>query len=198
MTSPDRCCGRPVAAQCRCYADAATISEALRMFIRRRVRHSQDAEDITQDALVRLYRAAPTLHDERALNGWMYQIARSAIIDHHRRAAARPEPADTDDGLELPAEEPEEPSAEQVMAACLSGLLDRLPEHYRTALQLTDLGGLTQERTTADLGLSTSGLKSRVQRGRRLLREEIIRCCQVALDNHGALAEAEPRGKHSC
>lgn len=73
-----------------------------------------------------------------------------------------------------------------------------MPPHYRRALELTDLGGLTQERAATELGLSTSGMKSRVQRGRRLLRDEVTRCCRVVLDTGGALAEAEPRRTGPC
>ncbi len=77
----------------------------------------------------------------------------------------------------------------------LSVLLDRVPEHYRCALELTELGGMTQERAAAELGLSTSGMKSRVQRDRRLLRDQVTHCCDVALDSHGALADVEPRSR---
>jgi RNA polymerase sigma-70 factor, ECF subfamily len=199
MTGTHGCCSRPSAAQCRCYTDAAAITQALRVYIRRRVRHPQDAEDITQDALLRLYRAAPTLHDDLALEAWMYQIARSAIVDHHRRAAARPQPADLDSTSPEPAaDEPDEPTAIESLAGCVATLLDRVPEHYRRALELTDLGGLTQERAATELGLTTSGMKSRVQRGRRLLREEITRCCLIALDSHGTPADVELREPGAC
>lgn len=50
--------------------------------------------------------------------------------------------------------------------------------HDEQALELTDLGGMTQGDAAARLGLSVSGMKSRVQRGRRMLREEIGRCCR--------------------
>lgn len=194
MTSAQGCCGRSAPEQCRCYTDADAIVDAVRAFIRRRVRHPQDAEDITQDALLRLYRAAQDLHDELALDAWMYRIARTAIIDHYRRASARPQPADSERAAaDVAADEPEDRNAEQALAACVSVLLDRLPDHYRRALELTDLGGLTQERAAAELRLSTSGMKSRVQRGRRLLREQVSQCCQVALDTRGALADIEPR-----
>jgi RNA polymerase sigma-70 factor, ECF subfamily len=194
MTSTQGCCGRPVAEQCRCYTDATAIADALRRFIRRRVRHPQDAEDITQDALMRLYRAAPDLQDERALEGWMYRIARTAIIDHHRRAASRPEPVDIERGpVEPIADEPDEPRADEALTSCLGVLLERVPEHYRRALELTDLGGLTQQQAAAQLGLSTPGMKSRVQRGRRLLREEITRCCEIALDARGGLVDVQIR-----
>jgi RNA polymerase sigma-70 factor (ECF subfamily) len=187
------CCGRPSAEECRCHTDAAAIAEAIGAFVGRRVRWPEDAEDVTQEALLRLYRSAERLKDERALEGWMYQIARSAIIDHRRRAAARPEAADPD-GLEALAEEPdEEPRPEEELATCLAPLLARVPDSYRQALELTDLAGMSQPQAAALLGLSVSGMKSRVQRGRRLLRAEVGRCCRVELDARGALADASVR-----
>ena len=70
-----------------------------------------------------------------------------------------------------------------------------MPEDYRTALELTDLGRLTQEQAAAELGLSTSGMKSRVQRGRSMLRAEVARCCRVELDSRGALTDVAVRGE---
>jgi RNA polymerase sigma-70 factor, ECF subfamily len=161
--------------------------------VARRVR-PQDAEDVTQDALLRLHRSATSLKDEDALEAWMYRIARNTIIDHHRRAAVRPDPIDPDDVAALPATEADaEPDAGASLAACLAPLLARVPDDYRQALELTDLGGMTQDEAAAQLGLSTSGMKSRVQRGRPMLRTEVGRCCRVELDVRGALADATVR-----
>jgi RNA polymerase sigma-70 factor (ECF subfamily) len=185
------CCGRPDADACRCYTDAAAIADAVHAFVRRRVRRPEDAADVAQDALLRLYRTAGRLRDEEALEGWMYQIARSAIIDHHRRAGFLPEAVDPDvlaDGLAAPEDEPIRPA--ESLAACLRPLLTRLPEDYREALALAELGGLSQADAAAQVGISLSGMKSRVQRGRRLLRAEVGRCCKLELDARGVLAEA--------
>ena len=188
------CCGRASAEACRCHTDAAAVADALRSFVRRRVRRPQDAEDVTRDALLRLYRSADSLRDERALQAWMYRIADNAIVDHYRRSTLRPEPISPDDvALLSPADEQHEPGADTDLAGCLLPLLARLPDDYRTALELTDLGDLTQEQAAAQLGLSTSGMKSRVQRGRRMLRTEVGRCCRIELDGAGALADASIR-----
>lgn len=188
------CCGRPSAEDCRCYTDAAGIAAAIRAFVARRARTAHDADDITQDTLLRLYRSAAGLHDERALEGWMYRIAQTAIIDFYRRAAVRPEPVEPEQ-LERTAAVAavEEPRADVSLAACLTPLLARVPERYRTALEVTDLGELTQEQAAARLGLSPSGMKSRVQRGRRMLREEVTKCCRIELDARGALTDASTR-----
>ena len=96
----------------------------------------------------------------------------------------------SDAGLDLP--------REAELASCLGTLLARLPDEYRQALEVTDLGEQTQQAAAEQLGLSTSGMKSRVQRGRRLLRAEVKRCCVVTLDSTGTLVDATVRAPDSC
>ena len=76
---------------------------------------------------------------------------------------------------------------------CLTPLLAMVPDSYRSALELTDLGGLTQDQAAAQLGLSSSGMKSRVQRGRRMLRDGVGKWCRIELDARGARADATTR-----
>jgi RNA polymerase sigma-70 factor, ECF subfamily len=186
------CCGLSAAESCRCYTDAALIAESVRSFVAGRVRRPEDADDVAQDALLRLYRGAAGLRDEQALQAWMYRIAESAVIDHYRRSGHRPEPMAPDD-LPATADAVDEPQALAELAACLPPLLARIPEDYRAALELTDLGELTQQQAAEQLGISTSGMKSRVQRGRRMLRTEVGRCCRIELDAAGALVDAQLR-----
>lgn len=193
-TTTRTCCGRPTAEQCRCYTEAAQVAAAIRAFVARRARTPHDIDDITQDTLLRVYRSAPNLRDEQTLEGWMYRIARSAIIDHYRRSAVRPPPIAPEQAeLRGQTDQPDASRADEALAACLAPLLARIPDTYRSALELTDLGGLTQDQAAAQLRLSTSGMKSRVQRGRRMLRDEVIKCCRVELDARGALASATTR-----
>ena len=195
-TTARTCCGRPTAEQCRCYADAAELATAIRAFVARRARTPHDVDDITQETLLRLYRSAPRLRDEQALEGWMYRIARSAIVDHYRRSAVRPQPVDPEHIERAPPiQPPDRHDAGRMLGACLEPLLARIPDTYRTALQLTELGGLTQDQGAARLGLSTSGMKSRVQRGRRMLRDEVVKCCRIELDARGALSDATTRSE---
>lgn len=198
VTDTHACCGRARAEDCRCYTEAEQLAAAVRAFVARRVRAPHDVDDITQETLLRMYRGAHDLRDEPALEGWMFRIARTAIIDHHRRAAVRPTPADPGD-LDLQAgEDAEPPRHDAMLAECLSDMMARIPDSYRAALELTDLGGMTQEEGAARLGLSTSGMKSRVQRGRRMLRQEVVRCCRVELDARGALSDADRRDPGGC
>jgi RNA polymerase sigma-70 factor, ECF subfamily len=135
-------------------------------FIARRVSDRDSAEDILQDVMLRIHRHAGELEHSAAVGGWIHQIARNAIIDHYRRAPVRRErPAGIEpvpDDAPAPETTPSDPRDE--LARCLVPLLERLPDKYREAVALTELDGVTQAEAAARLGLSTSGMKSRVQR----------------------------------
>lgn len=137
-------------------------------FIARRVSDPDTAEDILQGVMLRIHRHAGELTQGAALGGWVHEIARNAIIDHYRRAVVRRErPAGSEIELDRPMPAKPEPGPTELRAelvTCLEPLLAQLPAIYRTALQLTDLDGLTQADAAARIGLSTSGMKARVQR----------------------------------
>ena len=188
----------PVSAPGRPAAAAAAwdeLREPLLAFIARRTPDRDAAEDILQDVLLRVHRHAGELEHSPALQGWIFQIARNAIADHYRRAAVRREhPAGIDvDAPEPPASEPATDELRRELAACLTPLLRRLPAASRDALVLTELEGVTQAAAAVQLGLSTSGMKSRVQRARRQLRELLVECCEIELDRRNRVTAYEPR-----
>jgi RNA polymerase sigma-70 factor (ECF subfamily) len=184
--------------------DAARVFEefhdSLLAFIARRVRDRDTADDILQDVMLRIHRHAGELEHASAVGGWVYQIARNAITDHYRRAAARPErPAGIElDGDEALEPEPDENAARTEIAACLRPFLAQLPAHHREALFLTELGELSQADAARRLGVSPSGMKSRVQRGRAQLRDMLVACCQIDLDRRARVTSYEPHASGAC
>jgi RNA polymerase sigma-70 factor (ECF subfamily) len=180
----------------------AATSRQLRDFIARRVEDPATADDITQDVLIRVYRARGDFARIASMPAWLHRIARNAIIDHYRtRRAHRPLP--TDDALDHAVDQREELGPNQAtreLARCLRPLIDQLPDKYRQAVTLVDLDGRTQVATAQELGLSLSGTKSRVQRGRRQLRQLLAACCAVATDRTGAVSgyTAHPDGGCEC
>ena len=75
----------------------------------------------------------------------------------------------------------------------LDELINQLPEQYRIAVRLSEIEGLTQQAVADRLGLSLSGAKSRIQRGRGLLKEILQQCCRFEFDRRGNLYEIDPR-----
>ena len=194
--------GRPEAAEPGPAGAEATWQEfrsRLLGFVGLRVADPQAAEDIVQEVMLRIHRQATSLENPAAMSAWVYQIARNAVIDHYRSAATRRElPAGTEVGedLALPPE-PESSGLRSELAGCLSPLLARLPAADRGALLMTEFEGMTQAAAAGRLGLSASGMKSRVQRARARLREQVIACCQIDQDRHGTIIGYQPRGE-SC
>ena len=165
----------------------------LGQFIRARVNDPATAEDILQDVFVKIQARLDQLKDPAKLQSWIYLIARNAIIDHYRTRKDTVEVPET-----LIAEaEPESDEAEELEAA-FRRMIYSLPEPSREALVLTEFDGLTQKQLAERLGISLSGAKSRVQRGREQLKEMLHECCTFEFDRRGKVIECTPRTKTKC
>jgi RNA polymerase sigma-70 factor (ECF subfamily) len=184
---------RPGADAERLWAD---FSQDLHRYIARRVRRPEDAEDILQTVFLRIQAKSPTLREDERLLGWIYTLARNAITDHHRLASNRRElPVEDFPGpLDLiQDDEGDEQTAEAELATCLRPMLAKLPPEQAAALELVELRGVSQVEAALLAGVSVSGMKSRVQRGRARLRELLLTCCSVSQDVRGRVQDFEPR-----
>ncbi|MBS2017421.1 MAG: RNA polymerase sigma factor SigZ [Deltaproteobacteria bacterium] len=173
------------------------LEAKLRPFIARRVNAEADVDDLVQDVFLRMQRGLGELRDDDRFGPWVYQVARNAVADHHRRAA-RHAPLEGDgDGLAAlegtAAHDEDDTSVADEVASYLAPFVGMLPSPYREALTLTELEGLTQQEAAERLGISLSGMKSRVQRGRAHLRSALEDCCHIALDARGRVMACEPR-----
>jgi RNA polymerase sigma-70 factor (ECF subfamily) len=173
-------------------AVVAEFQRRLRAFVSRRVRHLADVEDVLQDTFLHIHRHLPLLRRADRLTAWVFQVARNAIADHHRR---RRRSGNEPSGTPLQEEDqPEELELEE-LAACLRPMIDALPAPDREAIEMAELRGLTQREASARAGLSLSGMKSRVQRARRKLKDRLLECCRIELDRRGRIVDHEPRRK---
>lgn len=165
------------------------FSAQLRGFVFKRIRDPADADDILQDVFVKLHTRIDTLRDEDRLVPWLYQIARHTIIDYYRARQPSPPIPET-----LAVEDaPDESDAATDIASGLNGMVASLPDKYRQAIVLSEFGGLTQRETADRLELSLSGAKSRVQRGRDMLRNQLLDCCHFEFDRLGHIIDYTPR-----
>ena len=168
----------------------AEFSPPLRAFLARRVPPGIEADDLLQDVFLRVVRHLGSLRASDRLEAWLFQIARNALRDSLRarqRRDGRTDSLDMDLVAEFRADA--DHAAEAELAPCLTAMVTRLPEPYRSAITLTSIQGLTQAEAARSAGISISGMKSRVQRGRAHLREMLVRCCEIVVDVRGGVAD---------
>lgn len=168
------------------------VHEGLRTFIAKRIANAAEIDDVLQEVFLRMHQRIGGLRDPRRLLPWIYQITRHAMIDHYRASARRRKTlvgliADTemtDTVLATSVVSDREDSGEHrsELAGCLRPMIDQLAKDYREAVRLVELEGLTQQAAAKRVGLSLSGMKSRVQRGRRQLKRMLDDCCLIQLD----------------
>lgn len=164
-------------------------------FIERRVPDRDSAEDILQEVMLRIHRHSGDLEHADRVASWVYRIATNSITDHYRRPARRELPSGQATDVPEPdgappltvSTDPDVAELRAELAGCLAPLIERLPEIYREALEVTELQGITQARAAARLGLSVSGMKTRVQRGRGQLKDLLLECCHIELDSRGGV-----------
>ena len=165
--------------------------EALVAYVRQRLGPA-GAEDVVQDALLRLAERAPELDDEADVTRWLWRVVRNATVDAHRRreAAERRETAWASEQPEAAMPAGDEPT----LCACYRPLLDGLAPQAAEVLR-ADLDGEDSAALAERLGVSAGALRVRRHRARAALRErlaDVCRACAGCLDCSCAPPPSDP------
>jgi RNA polymerase sigma-70 factor, ECF subfamily len=166
----------------------------LHAFIRARVADGATADDLTQETLLKVYRSQASLRDGDRLEAWLYRIARRTLIDYYRKRRPSEElPAS------LKSESEDEVSAirDAVLISTIR-YMEELPDAYRVPIQLSELEGMSMPRIALRLGLNLTAVKSRVRRGRQMLKRKLQDCCHFEFDQHGKVIGWERRNPRCC
>ena len=150
--------------------------------------------DILQDVFLKARTRMAQLKSPEKLEGWLFLIARNAVADHYRKSKSHEElPAD------MPTHAPEvEIECAEQLRATFRRMITELPAPYGEAPILTEFDGLTQKQLAERLGISLSGAKSRVQRGREKLKESLLDCCGFEFDRRGQIIDRTPKRPDCC
>ncbi len=151
----------------------------------RYLKNWEDAEEVAQDVLLKVYRKIEAFRGDAALSSWIYRITFNTAMSRLRsgrvnRGAEVQTPASHVDGMEHVKAEPADWTSladDQVMRAQmrrkLIDALTHLPEVYRVPVLLRDINGLSTEEASAILKVKPQTLKSRLHRGRLILRKHM-------------------------
>ncbi len=172
----------------------AEFRAKLRAFIRRRVRDDATADDLTQETLLKVFRSRAGLRDGQRLEAWLYRIARTTLIDFYRRQ--RPT-AELPEGLAGETADEVGPFREAVIAS-MKRFLEELPAAYREPVRLAELEGLPLAKIALRSGLSLTAVKSRVRRGRAMLKKKLQDCCRFEFDRAGKVIGWERKQPKPC
>jgi RNA polymerase sigma factor (sigma-70 family) len=136
--------------------------------------NAQDAEDLTQDTFIRVFRSLADF-SPGTFEGWLHRITTNLFLDMVRRRQrirfdALPEDTERIAGS---APSPEQVYADTHLDPQVQAALDALPPDFRVAVVLCDIEGLSYEEISATLGIKLGTVRSRIHRGRVQLREAL-------------------------
>jgi RNA polymerase sigma-70 factor (ECF subfamily) len=136
--------------------------------------NAHDAEDLTQDVFVRVFRSLAD-YTPGTFEGWLHRITTNLFLDRARRAQKIRFDALPDDPERLAGREasPEAVYAEARLDADVEAALDALPPDFRAAVVLCDIEQLSYEEIARTLGVKLGTVRSRISRGRAMLRQAL-------------------------
>ena len=165
---------------------AATYRARIHQLALRYVKNHEDAEEVAQDVLMKVCRSVGSFRGDAALTSWIYRITFNASISHVRRMRARRvgrllsldlDPRDYDHAPHEAIADSGEPIDDQLVRSQLrrqlASAVRQLPPLYRAPVVLRDIRGLSTEEASAALNVKSQTLKSRLHRGRMILRERL-------------------------
>ena len=169
-----------------------TFHKELKSFILKKTRNATDTDDILQDAFIRIIKNWDKVNQSDNLRLYLYGIVKNTVYDYFKKKG--PIHDSIENVQEFTPEEAQNLNA-AVANCCIRPFIDKLPDHYREALHLSELQYLSQKELAEQLGISYSGAKSRVQRGKEKLRGLLLDCCPYKSDIYGNIIS---NGKSDC
>lgn len=152
----------------------------------RYVRNHEDAEEVVQDVLLKVFRKIEAFRGDSALSSWIFRITFNTAMSRLRRTRAARLAEVTELQIGLPGDDQstgydpadwsnraDEEVLRRQLRARLAEAVEELPPIYREPVILRDLKGLTTEEASLRLRVKDQTLKSRLHRGRLLLREQL-------------------------
>jgi len=156
----------------------------------RHMKNQEDAEEVAQDVLLKVYRKVGAFRGDAALSSWIYRITFNTAMsrlrtsrlaraaDHERERVLAAEAATNPDAraARQPADwsqMPDESLLRLQLRDAVTAAIEELPEIYRAPVVLRDIQGLTTEEASSRLRVKDQTLKSRLHRGRLMLRERL-------------------------
>lgn len=148
--------------------------------------HTEDAEDVMQEALLKTYQHVARIREPEAFRIWLYRTVKSACLMRRRRRVNEPQqmlsldellpsPDDNRGGVSVPdpARGPEQAVSDARLRRRLRDAFRRLPSSYRAVVFLRDMEGLSTREVAQVVGISEANVKARLHRAHLSLRKDL-------------------------
>ncbi len=167
------------------------LNERLINFIIQKVKDKDVAKDINQDVFIIVFSKLDTLRNRDKIIPWIYRITRNEINAYFRKQAVHQDVEVVDKSYFL------EENLTSEFSRCIQPMIHALPLKYKEALRLTEIEGVSQKELARIANISYSGAKSRVQRGREMLKSLLQQCCTVSADKYGNITDYKQNNCHN-
>lgn len=161
--------------------------DALRNYIFKIVKDEDTANGLSHEVLMKVYSSCCSMRTIRNVRSWLFQIAYNTCMDYFGRQSKKTE-------IQCDPDTTDENPIYREAAEFVEPLIKLLPEKYACPLEMSDIKGMKQQEVADALGLSLTATKSRIQRARNLLKEQITECFHVEVDKNGNLLAFDIKG----
>lgn len=164
----------------------------LRRWLFSRAPVKTEVDDLLQEVFIKVLRQGERLQTVGEPRAWLFEVTRNTLIDRLRSTRdLQPLPEDIE---QWPVEAEETaPTVDTLAQACLPRVLSEMDPQDREVIELCDLQGLPQADFAKLKNLTLSAAKSRVQRARQRMRDQMTCACQVQFDEAGRVDDFVPR-----
>jgi RNA polymerase sigma-70 factor (ECF subfamily) len=159
----------------RAYAELLTrTARLLKPFLSKRLRFSNEVDDLLQEILLSIHKARHTYDGKRPYKPWVYAIAKFRLLDH-LRAYYADQLRDAEDYDELEEILPDDVTETGVSYESISAEVEKLPEKQANILRLMHQDGYTAKEVAAKMSMNESAVKVAAHRAYKILRERLER-----------------------
>lgn len=152
---------------------------AIQAYLQKRLSDTEQVNDLSQEVLLKVYSSCCSNREIQNVRSWLFQISHNAMIDHLKDSQKR-------NSMQLEKQGNESTDTVVDLSQYVDALIDCLPSDYAVPLRMADLENMEQKDIAQKLGLGLSATKSRIQRGRIKLREQILECFHIELGQNGS------------
>ncbi len=163
------------------------LSDELFSFIVKKVKHNDIAKDIHQDVFLKIQTKIHQLNTTSKLTSWVYQITRHTIIDYFRVSQSKHIAIED---IDLPEDDSDSFNYSK-LSECINQKISTLSSKHKEAIILTTFKEYSQKDLAKHLNISYSGTKSRIQKAREILKDDLLNCPNIESDSTGKITDFE-------